>query len=88
MKRISDPVDAVYGIYWEPVFIQIGSYAVPVHQITGVYFQISGSILVETVAERTEFIFRGPAADAFRTWWKTKASVDVLYTEPDDGSST
>ncbi len=73
-------------------FIRISDIAIVVHNITGVVFKPhdGGDVAVYCVddSEQPFTRFDGDAAHAFRTWWETKASVNVLYTEPDDGSPT
>ena len=73
-------------------FIQIGDIAIAVHNITGVIFspRDGGDMDVYCVddAEQPFVKLDGDGAAAFRTWWETKASVNVLHVETDDESPT
>jgi len=86
MAKISGSVDGIYGILWEPSFIQIGQQAIAIHTISSVEFGGDQSVHVFGIGDLKEsyWVFRGPAAAAFLNWWETKASVNVLYTEPEE----
>ncbi len=71
-------------------FIQIGDVAIGVKAIAWIDFADADVMTLATVdmREGEHWTFKGPQSAAFRTWWETKASVNVLYVEPDEDSPT
>lgn len=65
-------------------FIQIDNVAVRIDSIEQVIFRptSSGANIFITLTRRyADLVLEGAKAIAFRNWWETKASVNVLYTE-------
>lgn len=71
-------------------FIQLGTVAIAVNDISfvdglsekdaAVYVYVRGNL------DEAALHLEGVKADAFRNWWNTKASVNVLWQEPADES--
>lgn len=69
-------------------FIQIGGACRHVKHITAVDFMPDGTIFVASVSDPPGecLTLQGPSAAAFRNWWETEASVNVLYTELEEAA--
>lgn len=69
-------------------FIQIGRSCRSVRHITAVDYLQGGAVAVacESDPPGEGLVFRGAKAAAFLAWWEREASVNVLWTEPDDES--
>ncbi len=72
-------------------FIQGGRLAIAVSAITWVEQMEDGSVTVGSLGDEQGSYWHIPAghkAKAFLAWWANKASVYVLWQEPDDESPT